>query len=70
MKRQRVMVAVWKEKLTFNQSVYAAEAIVKLTEGEAWPFDTAIAPNPFSYVGVNKLLGTRNVVFISMKRMI
>lgn len=56
MKRQRVMVAVWKEKLTFNQSVYAAEIIVELTNGEAWPFDTAIAPNPFSYVGVNNVV--------------
>lgn len=56
MKRQKVMVAVWKEKLTFNQSIPAAETIVKLTEGEEWPFDTAIAPNPFSYVGVNNVV--------------
>lgn len=56
MKRQRVMVAVWKEKLTFNQSVSASEKIVQLTEREEWPFATALAPNPFSYVGVNKVV--------------
>jgi triosephosphate isomerase len=56
MKRQRVMVAVWKEKLTYSQSVSASEKIVQLTERDEWPFATALAPNPFSYVGVNKVI--------------
>jgi len=52
MKRQRVIVAVWKEKLTFTQSVSASKAIVRMTEKQEWPFEVAIAPNPFSYAGV------------------
>lgn len=56
MERQRLLVAVWKEKLTFNQSVSAAETIVRLTKGDNWPFAVALAPNPFSYVGVAKII--------------
>lgn len=52
MKRQRVIVAVWKEKLTYTQSIYASKAIVQMIEGQEWPFEVAIAPNPFSYTGV------------------
>src|SRR4051794_20725491 len=61
MNRHRVVVAVWKEKLTFNQSVAAAEAIVDMTKREEWPFVPAIAPNPFSYVGVAKIIFTSPV---------
>lgn len=54
--KQRLLVAVWKEKLTSSQSVSAAETIVQLTKEDNWPFDIALAPNPFSYVGVAKVI--------------
>jgi triosephosphate isomerase len=54
MGRHRLVVAVWKEKLTHHQSVSAAQAIVSLTKDEDFPFASAVAPNPFSYVDVAK----------------
>jgi len=51
MRRAGLLVAVWKEKLNYSQSVAAARGIVQLTLGEDWPFEVAIAPNPFCCVG-------------------
>ncbi len=61
MQRHAVLVAVWKEKLTYNQSVNAAETVVRLTTGQEWPFAIALAPNPFSYVEVAKITSSTHI---------
>lgn len=52
MSRRSLIVGVWKEKLTLNESIVAAEAIYAETKASEWPFTIALAPNPFCYAGV------------------
>lgn len=61
MERERLLVAVWKEKLTFSQSISAAETIIRLMKEHNWPFTIALAPNPFSYVGVARVTSSTSI---------
>jgi len=58
---RKLMVAVWKEKLTYSQSIQSAEIILAMTKDSSWPFEIGIAPNPFSYVGVAEILKSSNI---------
>lgn len=58
-KRETLIVAIWKEKLTYKQSVAAVKRIAQGIQKKQWPFLIGIAPNPFAYVGVaNELRDT------------
>ena len=65
MQRQSALVAVWKEKLSFNQSISATKTVIRLTKENNWPFSIAIAPNPFSYVGVARVASGSNIKLCS-----
>lgn len=56
MNRKKVVVAVWKEKLTNNQSIQSAKKILELTKNNSFNFDVCLAPNPFSYVSVSEVV--------------
>jgi triosephosphate isomerase len=56
MTRARLVVAVWKEKLTLSQSVAAAHEILKGAMIGRWPFSVALAPNPFSCAAVANII--------------
>jgi triosephosphate isomerase len=62
---QKLMVAVWKEKLNYSQSVQSAEKILAMTKDSNWPFEIGLAPNPFSYVGVASVLKSSNIKLCS-----
>ncbi len=61
MSRKRVVVAVWKEKLTLSQSLSVAESVLSSTKGDEWPFDIGLAPNPFSYAGVANVVKSSHI---------
>lgn len=61
MTRRKLIVAVWKEKLTYHQSRVAAKQIAEGVRNRPWPFSVAIAPNPFSYVAVREELWSSGV---------
>ena len=63
--RETLVVAVWKEKLTYNQSLEEAKRIVFNVRAEDWPFLIGIAPNPFSYIGVRDVLKNTNIRLVS-----
>jgi len=52
--RQKLVVGVWKDKLTYRESVTAARQLAGDVPKEIWPFAVGIAPSPFSYVAVRE----------------
>lgn len=56
MQRKILCVGVWKDQLTFNQSVAAARHIAELTNASAYPFECGIAPSPFAYVATRDII--------------
>ena len=56
MEREKLLVGVWKDKLTRNESVTAARELVRLTQGKSYPFNIGVAPNPFSFAAVAEIL--------------
>ena len=51
-----MVVAVWKEKLTYSQSIEETRCLLKLTSEKNWVFDVCLAPNPVAIVGVSELV--------------
>ena len=52
MLRRPLIVAVWKEKLTYAESVATAREVAQGVRERDLLLEVGIAPNPFSYVGV------------------
>ena len=61
MSRTKLIVAVWKEKLTFKESSIAAEILAKDLPEERWPFEIAIAPSPLSHVAVRRVVESAGI---------
>ena len=56
MAKTKLIVAVWKEKLTHRESTQVAKQLATEVPAEDWPFEVAIAPNPISYVAVRQIV--------------
>ena len=56
MGRNIICVGVWKDRLTYNQSVAAATKVVEAASADKFPFECGIAPSPFSHVATMKIL--------------